>query len=320
MTIVITGGAGFIGYNLTRNLLESGDRVVVLDNFINSSSKIIEPFYAHHNFSFKNINLCNIHEYEDALQEFNDVHSIWHLAANSDIQAGLINPRIDLDNTFMTTFNTLEIAKKKNVKEFFFASTSAVYGDHGDNLLTEEMGGLSPISNYGALKLSSELLIRANLESCPSLLHIYIFRFPNVIGFPATHGLIYDLINKLKINHKKLTVLGDGSQSKSYLHVTDLIDAMFYIKNTQKNKLNIFNIGPADLLISVGDIAKEVVSVVSPDADILFGNDKRGWIGDVPKVNLSSKKLYSIGWLPKFTSEQAISKAISEIVRQDNIL
>lgn len=319
MTIVVTGGAGFIGVNLTKKLLESGEKVAVLDNFLNSSHKNIETFLPHPSFSFVNVNLANIDEYETAIEGLDDIHSIWHLAANSDIKAGLNDPRIDLENTFITTFNTLEIVKKKKVKEFFFASSSAVYGDHGDELITEEVGSLLPISNYGAMKLSSESIISSAIESYPNLSCAYIFRFPNVIGIPATHGLIYDLINKLRKTPHMLSVLGDGSQSKSYLHVSDLIDAMFYIKNTQSNKLNIFNVGAADSLTSVKNIAEEVVNKISPKAKIYYGDENRGWIGDVPKVNFSSKKLYSIGWKPKFTSAQAITKAISQIAHQYDI-
>jgi UDP-glucose 4-epimerase len=319
MINIITGGAGFIGSNLTKKILDNGGRVVILDNFSKSTIQNIEPFISNANFSFVKVNLNILHEYKEAIREINDIHAIWHLAANSDIMAGLNDPRIDLENTFMTTFNTLEIVKMKKIKELFFASSSAIYGDHGDQVITEDTGGSLPISNYGAMKLSSESLISAAVESYPNLERTYIFRFPNVIGSPATHGLIYDLICKLCETPELLSVLGDGTQSKSYLHVSDLIDAMFHIKNTQKNKLNIYNIGNTESLASVKSIAEKVVSIVSPNAVIVYGNENRGWIGDVPRVNLNSKKLYSIGWLPKLSSNQAITKAIYEIARKEDL-
>ena len=137
------------------------------------------------------------------------------MAANSDIPAGVLNPDIDLRDTFLTTFEILKAMKKFNIKVLNFASSSAIYGDFGNEIIHESIGPLFPISNYGAMKLASEAQISAACEGF--LNRANIFRFPNVVGAPATHGVILDFINKLRLNKNELQVLGNGTQQKAYL-------------------------------------------------------------------------------------------------------
>jgi UDP-glucose 4-epimerase len=142
------------------------------------------------------------------------------------------------------------------------------------------------------------------------------FRFPNVVGVPATHGVILDFIRKLIANPEELQVLGDGSQQKAYLHVTDLIDAMLTIRNSIPDKLGVFNIGPIDEGVTVRWIAERVVERVSPSARIHFGKGNKGWVGDVPKFKYSTDKLQALGWSPTLGSESAVLRAIDEIAYQ----
>ena len=203
-----------------------------------------------------------------------------------------------------------------NVLKLNFASSSAVYGDLGDQSLHEDIGPLLPISNYGAMKLASEALASAAAESFLS--RVNLFRFPNVVGVPATHGVILDFINKLKVTPDCLNVLGNGSQQKSYLHVSDLISAMLTIRNAQfiHNKRQYFNIGPLDEGVTVRWIAEQVVARINPRASIVFGSENRGWVGDVPKFNYMTKKIQDLGWVPTLDSEMAIKRAINEIANQ----
>ena len=316
MCVIVTGGAGFIGVNLIQKLLSEGECVLALDNFSNSSKAHIQEFLSHPRFIFKEVNLSEFEAYYKAVEEFrNDVSEIWHLAANSDIRNGSVNSIIDLNDTFLTTFNTLEIIKEFSIKTIFFASSSAIYGDHGSKLMTEELGPLLPISNYGAMKLASEAIISAASESF--LDRAYIYRFPNVIGVPATHGVIFDFVRKLIDDPSRLDVLGNGSQKKSYLHVSDLLDAMFFIKKTANQKINIFNIGSLNSCTKVSSIAEEVVKKMSPAAKVTYGDGDKGWVGDVPVVNYSTEKIRAIGWLPKLTSSEAVSLSIDQIITQE---
>jgi UDP-glucose 4-epimerase len=223
-----------------------------------------------------------------------------------------MDAHVDLRDTFMTTFSILEAMKFFHVKCLNFASSSAIYGDLGDITLHESVGPLLPISNYGAMKLASEALISAAAESY--LDKINIFRFPNVVGLPATHGVILDFINKLKHDESRLDVLGDGTQQKAYLHVSDLVDAMLLIsKRSDLKKIEVINIGPVDDGITVDCIARQVVARINPAAKIFFGTGNKGWVGDVPKFKYSIARLQSYGWNPKMSSETAIQFAINQM-------
>jgi len=315
MAILITGIAGFIGSNLARKLLLEGKAVIGLDNLCRGSIANMADFAKHPQFAFYEIDLSDLTSYQQCIAQYVGKHPIsevWHLAANSDIPAGISDAAIDLRDTFMSTYNTLEVMKQFNIPSLCFASTSAVYGDLGERLLQEDIGPLFPISNYGAMKLASEALISASVESF--LKSTYIFRFPNVIGTPATHGVILDFIEKLHKTPDHLEVLGNGSQRKAYLHVDELIDAMLFIQGQAHAPLNYFNIGAGDEGIFVRDIAQLVVNAVSPEASISYGQGDKGWVGDVPRFSYSIEKLRKLGWRPKLGSTQAVQLAIEQIV------
>jgi UDP-glucose 4-epimerase len=242
--------------------------------------------------------------------------NVWHLAANSDIIQGVENSDVDFKKTFLTTQNILKFMQNMQFRKLYFSSTSAVYGDKGEAYITETSGDLHPISNYGAYKLASEAIISAARESF--LKCAIIFRFPNVVGTPATHGVILDFVNKLKATPGNLSVLGDGTQRKSYLHVSDLINAMqCCIDATHTDRLPVFNIGNIDQGTTVRQIAESVVRYVSPDALIKYGSEPRGWRGDIPKFYYDVSKIQNLGWSPRYTSSQEIDKTIYDILHND---
>jgi UDP-glucose 4-epimerase len=317
MAILITGVAGFIGSNLANTFINTGKIVFGIDNLCRGSIDNLINL-PKEKFLFDNVDLSNYDNYEISIFNFlqnERIEEVWHFAANSDIQAGIFDPEIDFRDTFLTTYNTLRIMKKFEIQKIFFASSSAVYGDMGNDLIHEYSGPLLPVSNYGAMKLSSESIISAASESLP--ISGYIFRFPNVVGGPATHGIILDLVRKLKKTPYELNVLGDGTQQKAYLHVDELIDAMLYIRNYAVDKLNYYNIGTDDGGVSVRFIAEKIVELFSPVAQIVFGLGNKGWVGDVPKFKYSIEKVKALGWSPKLNSSEAIVKAIKEIIKQE---
>jgi UDP-glucose 4-epimerase len=240
---------------------------------------------------------------------------VWHLAANSDIPAGVEDANVDLRDTFMTTFNTLQLMKEFEIPVLAFASSSAIYGDLGERPLTEDIGPLLPISNYGAMKLASEAAISAAAERF--LERAFLFRFPNVIGVPATHGVILDFVRKLPKTPERLEVLGDGSQQKGYLHVEELIEAMLFIRDKAPEKVAVYNIGCGDVGVTVRFIAEETVRQAAPNASIAYGSAKRGWVGDVPRFVYSVDKLKTLGFKSRLSSEDAVRLAVREIVAQE---
>lgn len=310
--VLVAGGAGFIGSNLIKILKNKNKNIVILDNLSRGKFEYISGFLSE-NVIFINNDINNKKELQTIFKKY-IFREIWHLAANSDIVSGVKNSSIDLNDTFLTTHNLIECSKLFNVNKFNFASSSAVYGDHGNRLLTEESGPLTPISNYGAMKLASEAILSAS--SAQVFNEINIFRFPNVVGLPATHGVILDFVNKLVSTKSKLDVLGNGKQKKQYLHVEDLINAMLYInKICKNNKFNIYNIGPKDYGITVSKIAELVRDEINENAKIVYGTNLQGWVGDVPRFRYSTEKLSKLGWTPQYSSLKSVKKAISEIIK-----
>jgi UDP-glucose 4-epimerase len=318
MSILITGAAGFIGSHLSRLFISMGMKVIGVDNYSLGSDNHIVDLLSNEKFSIYKIDLSDIKAYRELFSKITShttISEVWHLAANSDIFAGVKDSSLDFSNTFLTTYNTVQIMKEFQIRVICFASTSAIYGDHGDVELHENIGPLLPVSNYGAMKLASEAVISAATESF--LDKAFIFRFPNVVGSPATHGVILDFIRKLTADRNVLNVLGDGKQQKGYLHVSDLIDAMCFVRNNSTNKLTYINIGSNDHGVSVENIARQVVERVNPSASIKFGSSQKGWVGDVPRFRFSVRKLNSLGWRPKLDSFGAICLAIDEVLKQD---
>ena len=315
---IVAGGAGFIGANLCERLLAEGRTVVVIDNLLRGSRNNLNGGDAASRLNFVEADLAMRSPAEDAFTKavsFGIVDEVWHLAANSDIPAGVADADVDLKDTFLTTAEILRCMKAHKIGNLYFASSSAIYGDLGDQPLHENIGPLLPISNYGAMKLASEALISAAAES--HLERACLFRFPNVVGVPATHGVILDFVNKLLLTHDNLRVLGNGTQQKSYLHVSDLITAMLTIRDHQmEGKVHVVNIGPVDQGVTVRWIAEQVVARVSPRAAIEFGQGNKGWVGDVPRFNYSTDRLQSYGWTPALGSAEAITRAIDEIALQ----
>ena len=313
---LITGAAGFIGSHLTDRLLAEGHRVIGIDNLLLGRRSSLSGAFQRSDFSFIE---TDVNDYDGCLRAVQaqagrrPVDMVWHLAANSDIRAGTADPDVDLRHTFLSTFHTLKLMRTIGARRLAFASSSAIYGPH-DGLLTEEAGPLQPISNYGAMKLASEGIISAALET--SLERAWIFRFPNVVGPRSTHGVLFDFLKKLKASPLELEVLGDGRQEKPYLHVSELIDAMVLIWQQACERLNCYNIGPVGAGTTVRRIAEWVVRQAAPQARIRYTGGPRGWAGDVPKFSYSIEKLRRLGWMPRLASGEAVQRAIAELAQE----
>jgi len=307
--ILVTGGAGFIGSHLVDLLLEKGHFVVAVDNLSLGRGENISHNLDNSNFVFFRANLLNKGEIKEIFEKYRfDV--IFHLAANSDIAKSHENPEIDLENTFLTTYSVLEMMRSYNVKEIVFASTSAIYGETKKKI-DENFGPLFPVSHYGAAKLASEAFISSFAENYG--FKAWIIRFPNVVGERATHGVIFDFINKLKKDSERLEILGDGNQNKPYLYVKDLVEALVYIWEKTDEKINYFNVG-VDSRTTVTTIAKIVCEEMGLSPQFVYTGGDRGWIGDVPEFNYSLEKVHSLGWNAKRSSDEAVRLAVKAIL------
>jgi UDP-glucose 4-epimerase len=314
----ITGGAGFVAVHLMGRLLAEGERVIALDDLSRGRREFLRRFEGNPRFHFVEADCADAEGLRSAIEGLHRreaVTEVWHLAANSDIPAGVADARIDLKRTFLTTFGTLLTMRELGIPTMHFASSSAVYGDLQDQAISEASGPMEPISNYGAMKLASEAQIRAAVESF--LGRANIFRFPNVVGVPATHGVILDLVRKARATPGGFDVLGDGTQRKVYLHVDDLVSAMLHIRKHAAERYNVFNIGPADEGVTVREIAEAVRERVVPGAAIRYGAGDRGWVGDVPRFRYATGKLAATGWRPRMGSLEAVRKAVGEVAEQE---
>ena len=300
MRVLVAGGAGFIGSHLTDRLLANGDSVVCADNLCLGSEDMIRHCYGNPNFEFAELDICD-DDRLTALFEKHQFERICHLAANSDIQKGGLNPDVDYHDTFLTTVSLLNAMRNYGVKELLFASTSAVYGDRKE-LLREDMGDLRPVSYYGAAKLASEAFISA--YAAMNDLKVNIIRFPNVVGERLTHGAIYDFVRKLKANPKELEILGDGKQDKPYMYVADLIDAMLSMKYA--GGVEIFNAG-----VNSSTTVKRIADIVCEEmglsgVEYKYTGGAVGWPGDVPRFQYDLSKIHAFGWTAKHTSDAAV--------------
>jgi UDP-glucose 4-epimerase len=316
--MLVTGVAGFIGSHLADRLLAAGRSVLGIDNFRRGTRANLKSALAHPKFALIEADLDDARSVLAAVDpavaaSATKVDTVWHMAASSDIAAGSAEPGIDLRDTFMTTFETLALMRRHDIRRLVFASTSAVYGESPE-ILRETFGPLLPISNYGAMKLAAEGAISAAAEA--TLDQAWICRFPNVVGSRGTHGIIYDLAGKLLDRPNDLEVLGDGTQRKPYLHVAELVDALLFIRATALERRALYNIGPEDEGAEVSFIAAAVLEAARLKTPIRYAGGDRGWIGDVPRFSYSVEKLRQLGWRPAHSSHDAVLRAAAEIVSE----
>jgi UDP-glucose 4-epimerase len=307
LTTLIFGGAGFIGTNLVEHLASKSknERVVVFDNL--SMGNPAEAFGVK-GFELVVGDMTNFFQVLKAIDEYKPT-KIYHLAANSDIAASSKNPNFDLDNTLISTVNLVAAMRALNSQaDVVFASSSAVYGEH-DGPISEEVGP-SPISSYGWMKLASErVLEKAHSEGVIS--KCLIARFPNVTGRYQTHGVIHDLVKKLKANASELKVLGDGTQLKPYALASDLVENLERIIHSEWHGLKKYNFAPSELT-SVREIVATIVNVSTLNPRVVFGTEPFGWKGDINRYELDCSKVESdFGQLTFRTSSNAIIEATS---------
>ncbi len=307
MIVLVTGGAGFIGSHLCKRLVKEGHQVVCIDNLSNGRKENLEGMDNNLLFTFYDFDVNNSMK----LRRVFDNHPfdmVFHLAANADTARGEESPHEDIENTLFTTLNVLEMMRIYEIKKFFFASSSTVYGN-ADERLQEHRSIMRPISHYGAGKLASEAFV-----SSFSSLHnfqVWIARFCNAVGPSMTVGVIPDLIRKLKQHPNELEVYGDGTQTKPFVWIDDLVDGVMCILKNANDPYNAYLVG-VDSNVTVERIAQIVMEEVGIQVPIKYTGDYKGSKGDVHKYSYDVTRLRMFGWVPKYTAEEAIRKAVRQ--------
>jgi UDP-glucose 4-epimerase len=310
MQVLVTGGAGFIGSHLCDRLLDRGDEILCVDNLRLGKRRNIRHLENSPHFQFVELDVLNEVDFT-ALFANRRIDAVFHMAANSDIAAGTADVRLDLELNQLTTIAVLKAMKAHGVGRLFFASTSAIFGET-DALLHEDFAPLKPISFYGASKLAAEAYISVFAHTFG--IHAVVLRFPNVVGERATHGVIYDFLRKLESDPRRLEILGDGKQSKPYLYVHDLVDAMMIAWDKTDTPFEVYHAAGIGST-TVREIAEIVIAAASRvDTRMIFTGGDRGWPGDVPRFRYDISKLQALGWQPKRHSTEAVRHAVSRIL------
>jgi UDP-glucose 4-epimerase len=304
---LVTGGAGFIGSHLVDNLIARGDKVTIIDNFRTGRSQFVNEkanFISH-----------DIQDLKYISKFFEGINDVYHLAANADVRSGWNNPRIDFDYNLNNTLTVAEAAAAAGVENFIFSSTGSVYGEAEIIPTPENYSIPKQTSLYGASKISCEAFLGAYAEA--DKFRVTILRFVSVLGPRYTHGHVFDFIQKLMINSKRLDVLGDGNQNKSYMHVSDCVKAITELRGS--SKFEVFNIGRLETL-QVKRSIELICEVMDVSPEIVFGKNTRGWIGDNPVILLDTSKANSLGWNPQVDIEEAIRGTALWIIQNPWVL
>ena len=304
MKAFITGGAGFIGSNLTDRLLQNGHEVRVYDNLSTGQLRFLDDAKNDERFSFIEGDLLDEDTLSKAMEGF---QMVFHFAANADVRFGTDHPRRDLEQNTIATFNVLEAMRHQSIRKIAFASTGSVYGEAEVIPTPEDAPFPIQTSLYASSKLAGESLISSFCEGFD--FQAWIFRFVSILGERYTHGHVFDFYKKLKRDPTRLEVLGNGKQRKSYLYVQDCIDSILLAIEKGQKKVNLFNLG-VDGYCTVNDSIGWICEALGVDPKLNYSGGERGWIGDNPFIYLDTQKINQMGWKPKLGIQEAILKTI----------
>ena len=303
--ILILGGAGFIGTNLIPVLLKqyTNSQLLVVDRNQLKVDSIASRFQVNA--------VCGDVSNVDFLEEivkYWKVDAVIHLAANSDIRSGSFTFERDFRDTLQTSLALAEISKAHQVSKVIFASSSAIYGVQESEITGLDLDLRKPASAYGWAKLASEYA----LEGAATLtgFELEVLRFPNVVGPEMTHGMLFDFRNKLALNSRRLDVLGDGHQSKPFMHCSDLVEIIVQSLKVSNKSISKRLVGPRDI-VSIREIVEMIKNLTKLDFTVFYENSEYGWEGDVPKYSYGGENLV-VG--RKFgTSRAAVNQAIIDL-------
>lgn len=309
---LVTGGAGFIGSHIVDYLAERRWYVKVIDNF---SGGRLENLKKHEQNPNVEVIMGDLKNYEDCVKAVQDVEVVFHFAANPEVRVSTTHPRTHFNENIVATFNLLEAIRHNNIKYLVFASSSSVYGEP-KTIPVPEDAPLKPVSVYGASKLACEALIRS--YSILYGIRSVVLRYANVIGPRLRHGVVYDFIRKLLENPTTLEILGDGTQIRSFVYVSDAVVATIKVLNNTNKYFEVFNIASEDWITikQVADIVVETMELKNVNyvyRPVLHGV---GWLGDVKKIALDIRKLRTLGFRPKYSSVKAVKLTVQALLAE----
>jgi UDP-glucose 4-epimerase len=303
---LITGGAGFIGSNLADRLIDDGIETVVYDNFATGQHRFVENVIAS---PLGHVVRGDVLDQPGLEKAMDGCDVVFHLAANADVRRGLEDPSRDLSQNTIATYTVLEAMRARGVRRIVFSSTGSVYGEPTVHPTPESCPFPIQTSLYGASKLAGEGLIQAYCEGYG--FSGVIARFVSILGERYTHGHLFDFVLRLRNDPSRLTVLGDGKQSKSYLYIGDCVDALRLLVDRHREPgVRAYNLG-TDEVSTVDRSVAAVSRHLGIDPVIEHTGGERGWIGDSPFILLDCTRLRALGWKPELTIDQAVVRTLA---------
>ncbi len=310
----VTGGARFIGSHVVDRLVSLGVPVVVYDNFASGFRSYLAGHETAGRVTVVEGDVLDLERLREAME---GAEAVFHFQANADVRGGMIHTRIDLEQNTIATWNVAEAARLNGVGLIVFASSATVYGEP-DRFPTPESHASEQTSLYGASKLACEAMLQAYAEYYG--IRCFIFRFVSWIGERYSHGVVFDFLSKLQANPRRLEILGDGSQRKSYLYVRDGVDGIFTALERSRALKNLFNLGH-DEFIDVHEVASTVISAMGlENVETVYTGGVRGWVGDSPLVHLDTRAIKNLGWTPKTAIRTGLEQTVSYLRQHPELL
>ena len=306
----VVGGAGFIGSHFVQRLLSdpATERITVYDNFTSGRDWHLESVKDDPRLT---IVRADVGDLPKLTETFRDHSAVIHLASNPDIAAAVANPAIDFDQGTLLTHHVAEAARVAGVELVLYASGSGVYGDLGELEAAEDHGPMVPTSTYGASKLAGEAILAAYAAMFDFT--VRAFRFGNVVGPSQTHGVGFDFVRRLLEDPTRLRILGDGKQSKSYIYVEDVIDAVLLAGSRADTPFDAFNVATGDYVTvtEIAELAMRVLGLEPGSTTFEYTGGDRGWKGDVPVVRIATGKIRGLGWANRRTGPEALRDSMT---------
>ena len=300
---LVTGGAGFIGSWVVDKLVEENCKVTVIDDLSAGDLKNIEQHKDKIEFVKADI------RDEDILQKIcSGKDTIFHFAADPNVRTSVVDPTNSYHINVHGTFLILETMRRLDIPNIVFASSGGTLYGEVEVFPTPEDTQFRPISAYGATKAVVESYMSAYAASYD--MTAVSCRYANIFGPRSTHGVMFDFYHKLKKNPKQMEILGDGKQIKSYLYISDCIEASFTVAKGTKKGYQAYNIG-SETWTTVNEIADIIADEMGlKNVKYTYTGGQAGWKGDVFKMLLSIDKIKGLGWEQKNTTEEGIRKYI----------
>ena len=299
-SILVTGGAGFIGSHLCKKLSSLSSNLTIYDNLSNGKVENVKHLPK---VNFVKADIRNLKK----LYSQEKTNLVYHLAAQVVVPYSMENPIEDFETNARGTLNVLEKARKDDAR-VVFASSAAVYGNT-TQLPTPETHALNPASCYGLSKVVGEQY--CNMYSKQYGLEVTIVRFANVYG-PKCHGVIQDFLDKIGRNPEQLEIIGSGMQSRDFVHIYDVVDALLLSATSDVAIGETFNIGFGKTTTII-DLAKMILSILGLSGKTVIKPTNIPWHGDIKTIWFDISKVKEIlKWAPKISLEDTMKDLIME--------